>query len=268
MHGIGILWTILGAIQAIYTCNQMDSGKADYNTHGSVPPKGNDHLEEAMEKLNQKIPHLAKGFHMDTIVSFDHAREMQIQSIIPSSDLPELKLAHELLKTFADVEALLFISSLKPAPIESERLQRSRTNTISMTPVKMFFGVGRLSYLFKQEARGANGNTTAEKWLVFNYDLVNKKRVNFQDFFDLKSDSHKKRFLETLTGKSNTMSESDLDKVNDFSFFFNKSEIVFIFNSDHYPFDAYVPSMLTIKHDKLREFIKSRFQTTYLEARP
>ncbi len=246
----------------------MDSDKGDYYVHGSVPPKGNDHLEEAMAKLNQKIPHVAKGFHMDTIVSFDHAREMQIQTILPSSNLPELKLAHDLLKTFADEEALLFISSLKPPPIESDRLQRSRANSIRMSPVKMFFGVGRLSYLFKQEAHGANGNTIAEKWLVFNYDLVNKKRIYFQDFFDLKSDSHKKRFLETLTGKSNTMPESDLAKVNDFSFFFNKSEIVFVFNTDQYPFNVYVPAMLPIKHDKLKEFIKSRFQTTYLEARP
>lgn len=267
-HYISIIWTVIGAIAALGPCNEKETDvRGPYG--GSVPPsKGNDHLEEAMEQLNQKRPPIAKGFHHDTLNYVEAIYDMQIRAVYPTSDLPELKAAHALLINELKEEINTFIADVKSAGFQSERLYYQNPNEIRIAPHKEFFGVGRLSYLFKMEARDKEQHIAKDKWVVFNYDLVNQHEVSFQDFFKLQSDHSKKRFLEILFGHDDLLAESDLNCIEKFPFFFNKHEIAFLFNKGQFPFTSYTLNLVTVKHNDLKEFITPRYQLTYLEARP
>ncbi len=185
---------------------------------------------------------LPKGFQIDSTLKFDASRNTEIQIIVPkyiNSTNFNSAVSSYIAKRLTD-----FITSLDTLLQEDHSMLLSSPSSFIVNPVSVYKNNKVLSYCFIISSVHAGAAHPLTKYYSFNYDLSKEIKINFYDYFNIKS-KHDTAFLKHIINKAINRSNIGIDKLYDIDFNIEPDSIAF--NFDDYEIASYAEGIIKAK---------------------
>lgn len=194
---------------------------------------------------------LPENFNIDSIKTFDKNKNTKTYIYIPISN--NINLDSEIKKNINNKknEFLKKVDENIESGFYSENLE----NEFIVTPISISKKNNLLSYCFTTSYYISSAPHEMNEFLTYNYDKLNKKLLEFNDVFSIKTKEDSVNFKKIITEKINR-NGIKLYKVYNLKFNFDKDYIYFNFSD--YEIASYGEGLIRVKFEKneLKNFLK------------
>ncbi|MGN6163201.1 MAG: RsiV family protein [Flavisolibacter sp.] len=197
---------------------------------------------------------MPKGFTLDSTITFDSARNAEIQIIIPKSQGETLfdKQVSAYIKQRVKSYRLSLDTLIQNEPSMLQAVQSS----FYVAPVSVFKDDKMVSYCFIISSDHAGAAHPFTEYYSFNYNLKRNKQFAFSDYFNVHSKQATQSFI-SIVNKAIDRPNIGVDKLDDIDFNIEKDSIAF--NFDDYEVGSYADGIIKAKVAKqaLKQFMTS-----------
>lgn len=202
-------------------------------------------VSEASKPINLSIP---KGIYLDSFQISIPSKALTVEIVLPKLEDKRLIIANRHLSSMINEEKKWFIKSIDQSLSEDDwMLEAKRGNFFRVWTQEIYKSTDFVSYLLVKETYFAESSHPKAEYISFNFDLNKQKIIEFSNFFKIKNDNDKAKFIDKINSRINDKSLS-VEEFYEFDFNFNERKI--FINFDDYEIASYAYGLQRSEIDK------------------
>jgi hypothetical protein len=234
----------------IFSCKQSTTSK-DHAANSGDTRTANNIIRSNFYAAIQ----LPDGFTLDTTISFDSARNAEIQIIIPK--YKGVTLINKQVAAYMKQRLKKFRLSLDTLFLNEPSMLQAAPGGFYVEPVSVFKDDEIISYCFIINSDYPGAFHPFTEYYSFNYHLKNNKPLGFSDCFNVRSKQDTQSFM-SIINRAIDRPNIEITKLYGIDFNIEKDSIDF--NFDDYEIASYAEGIIKAKvaKQKLKQFMTDK----------